>query len=179
MTDLLPQWHQAIVTIGVIGFIIAVIIGLLRTGRNATYGGLLGFASRLPYQKVKQLCTPAEKKFYKLLRQALGNEFAIYVKVRLADVLSVDETLPRKKRIRAFNMISSKHVDFVICDPKDMQILLAIELDDSSHNLPERKERDGFVDAAMKSAGMKLVHFPVKKYYDLAELKSKVYNGLP
>ena len=36
-------------------------------------------------------------------------------------------------RLKYFNWISQKHVDFVLCDKDTMQILCAVELDDRSH----------------------------------------------
>ena len=53
--------------------------------------------------------------------------------------------------------IQAKHVDFVICD-KDMHIKVIIELDDSSHDKKDRKERDEFVDLILQSVGYKVIH---------------------
>jgi hypothetical protein len=35
---------------------------------------------------------------------------------------------------RAFAKIRAKHLNFVLCDPKTLAILCAIELDDSTHD---------------------------------------------
>ena len=40
------------------------------------------------------------------------------------------------------NRIHAKHIDFVLCDPGNLQPILCIELDDPSHNRPDRIERD-------------------------------------
>ena len=52
--------------------------------------------------------------------------------------------------------IQSKHVDFVITD-KDARIKAIVELDDNSHNKPDRMERDNFVDEVLISVGYKVI----------------------
>ena len=42
-----------------------------------------------------------------------------------------------------------------------------IELDDSSHMLPEREERDGFVDSILNRIVIKVIHVPVARNYNL------------
>ena len=57
-----------------------------------------------------------------------------------------------------FNKIKAKHTDFVFCDPDTLEILAGLELDDPSHERPERMERDEFVDNAYAAAGIPLIH---------------------
>ena len=42
----------------------------------------------VPFQRKSQLFTPVERSFIQLLEQAVGNEFRILCRVRLADVLA-------------------------------------------------------------------------------------------
>jgi hypothetical protein len=58
----------------------------------------------------------------------------------------------------ARNRIDRKHVDFVICEARTMQPLLAIELDDASHERADRIARDAFVDRVFEVAGLPLLH---------------------
>ena len=57
-----------------------------------------------------------------------------------------------------FHKIMSKHVDFVIYDGDMMHLKVIIELDDSSHDREDRKERDEFVDFILKDCGYKVIH---------------------
>ena len=85
----------------------------------------------LPYRLRGNFLSAAELAFYRVLEQAVGQTYSINNKVRLWDVLYV----PRRDDGRAHeNKISSKHIDFLLCDPSTMQPVLAIELDDASHN---------------------------------------------
>ncbi len=57
-----------------------------------------------------------------------------------------------------FNKIKSKHIDFALCDKQTLAPLLLIELDDSSHNNPNRRNRDDFVNQSLVQAGYKIIH---------------------
>jgi hypothetical protein len=55
-----------------------------------------------------------------------------------------------------------------------MQPLLAIELDDSSHNRPEREDADEFLDAAFDAAALPLVRVPARHSYTRDEVLSGI-----
>ncbi len=118
----------------------------------------------LPYVINARFLTPAEKKFYFKLREHTPPEIIICPKVRMADILAVESS--DKKYMMYFNKIARKHVDFLLCDAIDMQMLCAVELDDSSHEIKERKERDKFVNKAFSAAGLDIVHIPLKNEFD-------------
>lgn len=141
--------------------------------------GLKGKGSQeSPYQKEPTLFTPAERSFLGVLEQAVGNEFRIVGKVRLADVLKVKPGLDGPARQRAFNRIQSKHLDFVACDPNDLSIEFAVELDDKSHNQQDRQDRDTFLDKAMEAAGLPIIRFAAKKTYSVQEVGDAIANRL-
>lgn len=52
-----------------------------------------------------------------------------------------------------------KHVDFLICERKNYQPVLGIELDGASHDRSEQKYRDAVKETVFKSAGLPLVRF--------------------
>ena len=107
-----------------------------------------------PYQKQDRLFTPAERSFLGVMEQALGDQHRVFGKVRLADVIEVKSGVSRSVRQSAFNRIQAKHLDYVVCDPDDLSIQFAVELDDSSHSQTKRKNRDAFVDQANDSIGL-------------------------
>jgi len=133
---------------------------------------LLKKPTALPYESNGKLLSPAELSFLGVLKLALGDGYHIMAKVRLADVVSVKKGLSGTERQQAFNRIQSKHLDFVVCEPSDSTILLAIELDDQSHEKQSRQERDGFVDDAMKVAGVPLHRFTAKRTYSVQDIRA-------
>ena len=95
-------------------------------------------------------------------------------KVRLADVLTVRPGLPRSQFQRAFNRIAAKHADFVICRATDYSIAAVIELDDQSHRRQSRIIRDEFVDQALTTAGIPILHVKAQAHYDPQVLSNQV-----
>lgn len=76
------------------------------------------------------------------------------------------------------NRASQKHVDFVLCDPADLRPRLVIELDDKSHDQPERIERDRFVDEALACAEIPVLHVRAAVAYDVQELAERVARAM-
>ena len=53
-----------------------------------------------------------------------------------------------------------------------------VELDDKTHEQPERQERDAFLDAAFEAAGVPLIRFKAQARYDADEVRRGVLRGL-
>jgi hypothetical protein len=127
-----------------------------------------------PFLRRKYLLTPPEKHFYNVLRRVVGGN-KIMAKVRLADLVEADERhLLRKSN---FDHIKSRHIDFVICDPA-LSPLMAVELDDSSHRLPERQARDRDLNRILKIASLPLLRVPVRRAYDDADIERQLLATL-
>lgn len=102
------------------------------------------------------LFTYNEKDAYNKLKpiaEKMG--YTVFAKVRLLDLV---EPIKGNKKFKAyFWKIQAKHVDFVLCDYK-LVAKYIIELDDTSHDRKDRKERDNFVDEVVESVGYKIIH---------------------
>ena len=97
-----------------------------------------------------------EKDAYnKLLPIAQELGYTVFAKVRVLDLIEPVEGNPKYKTF--FYKIQAKHVDFVLCDQK-LVARYVIELDDSSHEKQQRKQRDEFLNQALTSAGYKIIH---------------------
>lgn len=127
-----------------------------------------------PYQLTKYLLSKAERSFYGVLVQAVGDSGVVFSKVRVADVIFPKKGLKRSDWQRAFNAISSKHFDFIVCDPTDCSIKLAVELDDASHGSPKARKRDSFLNGACHSAGVPILRVKAAKSYAITELRRQL-----
>ena len=164
------------------------IVGIMLTPKTLVIAALALFAvlavlrvvflGRRPntgvYYAKKSLFTPAERSFLSVLEAVLSSDVRVFGKVRLEDVIGVKSGLERDERQAARNRITSKHVDFLLVRARDLAPLAGIELDDSSHEREDRRQRDEFVDAAFASANLPLLHVTVKKSYDPAELEAAI-----
>ncbi|MEI7646348.1 MAG: DUF2726 domain-containing protein [Chloroflexales bacterium] len=123
---------------------------------------------RDPYIRQPALLTHAERDFFAVLRAAAPPGWYVFPQVRLANLVT-----PRKGTHNwqmHFNKIAAKCVDFVLCDAEAINPQLVVELDDSSHDRADRQARDAFVDAALWSAGLPILHVRWRPRYDAEDL---------
>lgn len=106
----------------------------------------------------QNLFSKVEADFYRELRSGLPEEFTVFAKVRLADLVGVRSGQSKSQSQAGFNRISLKHVDFVICRNHDLSVALVVELDDRSHLRADRRARDEFVDKVLAQCGMPVIH---------------------
>lgn len=129
--------------------------------------------SDLPYRQRDDFLSPAERSFYLTLRASVGEWADVCPKVNLGDLFYA--TCKNFGERQSYtNKINRKHVDFLICDKKTARPLLGIELDDKSHNLAARQERDSFVENVFKVANLPLERISVKNAYSPNELNSRL-----
>lgn len=158
---------------GFIAFLVLALRALAEKARRParpkiTAGWRPPASDALPYTKRKCLLSAAERSFYEVLRR-LTPDHTVFAKVRLADVVYV--TKGSESWQSHFNRISRKHLDFVLCD-YNLVPVLALELDDSSHDSEERADRDEFVDRALTAAALPIVHVRAQSGYRVDELRA-------
>ncbi|HTS17647.1 MAG TPA: DUF2726 domain-containing protein [Verrucomicrobiae bacterium] len=130
----------------------------------------------LPYKKRDYLLTAAERSFYEVLCSITRGQVHAFPKVRLLDLLYLPKGTENSQGYK--NRVMSKHVDFVLCDLENIRPLLVVELDDSSHEREDRKERDAFVDEALAAAGLPILHVKARQSYDPKELARQIEERL-
>ena len=123
------------------------------------------------YELLPGLLSQGETAFYRALLAAVSEQYLVAPKVRVADVLKVAGTAPRKAHTAAFNKIAMKHFDFVLCDPRTLAFVAAIELDDKSHQRGDRVSRDRFLNDAAAAAKLPLHRFRAKANYVAEEIR--------
>jgi hypothetical protein len=123
-----------------------------------------------PYQK-QGLFTSPEISFYHILNKVVGSNAKVFGKVRIADVAEPRQGLSRSDRQKAFNRISGKHFDFLLCSNDNLSAICAIELDDSSHQSLKRQKRDEFLNGVCSAIDLPLIQIPVKAGYVIEEVK--------
>ena len=124
-------------------------------------------ARALPYSRRETLLTQGEAAFHGVLRRAVARHhppLTISLKTRLADIIHCP---PRLWNTAHGRRLSQKHIDFVLYDSLSTRIVAAIELDDRSHQWPERRRRDEFVDAAFAAAGIPLIRIRAAYRYEV------------
>lgn len=160
----LPTW------IGVFVVVVAVVVlRLFLESRLKTRRSVPQEAFQFNLKR-KNFFTKSEVAFYRQLLGVLhGQPFAVFPKVRLADLFDVTGD---ENRLKARNKITQKHVDYVIVALPTCQPVFAIELDGPSHDSARQRAKDADKDAAFQAAGMPLIRVRTEEKPDLERLKS-------
>ncbi len=130
----------------------------------------LTVGSRVGYRRGRFL-SANEKIFLRTLDAALDPNYRAFAQVRLAEIANPAESANVQLRRRALNAVMAKSVDFVICDVLTLDPVAVIEVDDRSHLLPERRDRDAFVNAVFAEIGLPLLRVKAQRTYSVAELR--------
>lgn len=132
------------------------------------------------YAATRALLTPAERSFFGVLQSVLPGDLLLFAKVRLSDIIEprhpVDNYSPSHRQT-ALNKVTSKHVDFALCDAKTTKVRCVIELDDKSHHRSDRRTRDSFVDAALQHAGIPVLRFAAARGYTPANIRAELVKA--
>lgn len=128
------------------------------------------------YKKKNFFLTRAEHECFDALLEAVGSEYQIFAQVHLPTL--VDNKIVGQNWRGAFRHISEKSVDFVLCDKAYLSPKLAIELDDKTHERPERQIRDREVERILKNAGVPLLRLENHGRFNPGELSQKITEAL-
>ena len=107
------------------------------------------------------IMTDTEVIFFHKLRNALP-EHHIFVQVQLSRIITGNSD-EASERSFWFNRICRQSVDYVIVDMDAQTTLVAIELDDWTHNSKARQKADDKKDKALLSAGIPIVRYHAER----------------
>ena len=112
-----------------------------------------------------------EKCFLRALDGALGEGYRVFAQVRLADLVEVREKFSDARRWAALKKVFGKSVDFVIVDGFTFEPVAVIEVDDRTHLLSTRQERDVFVNSVFEEIGLPMLRVTAKREYSVLGLR--------
>lgn len=152
-----------------IGLGLLVLLALAYVARPRRTGKALRTMDALPLPAgtvhAKPLLSGWERAAIDTLARQLPKTHRLCPQVRLLDMLSVRDG-DRARWRTTCNRLGSKSVDFAVIDAAG-RVVLVIELNDSSHDRPERRDRDKLVRAALDQAGIPLTVFRPGQPLDL------------
>jgi Protein of unknown function (DUF2726) len=127
-------------------------------------GILSGRPAQAPY-RMGRFLSPNEKCFLAALDAALGSGYRVFAQVRLADLVIVEEKYSEARRRAALNRVFAKSIDILICRSRSFEPVAAIEVDDRTHLLSARRERDALVDVVFREIGLPLLRVRAQRTY--------------
>ncbi len=119
-----------------------------------------------PFYAKKPLSQPEQILYFRLI-EALPDHI-ILAQVQLSRLLGVKKGNNHQSWLNRINRMSA---DFVVCN-KDSSIVAVIELDDASHQKPERQTADAKKDKALAAAGIRMIRWQVKAIPDQSAIQA-------
>jgi very-short-patch-repair endonuclease len=134
--------------------------------------------SKSPYNYKKKdfIMSRAEHEFFDILVEVVGNQYYVFPQIHLSTIL--DNKVVGQNWRGAFRHIDEKSVDFVICDKAYIKPILAIELDDRTHEREDRKGRDGEVERILNESGLVLLRFGNNGSFNKEEINRLILEKL-
>lgn len=127
-------------------------------------------------EKRPSLLSPAELSFFRVLREAVGGDWAIWSLVSLGDLIQVRPHAPGHQTWQS--RIQAKRIDFVLCDLETMQARLAIELAAHQISDSEPKESEEVIERALAAAELPLLRVLATEQLDKDALRKSIDERL-
>lgn len=122
------------------------------------------------YKRKGALLNMQETAFYNALISAVGQQAVVLSKVNMANVIAPKAT-DKKQWFIANNRIARSYFDYVVCDPRSLDVRAVIELDDGKELNKGKVERQKLLMHVCKSAGIPLIGATVKHSYQVGRLR--------
>jgi len=128
----------------------------------------------MPYER-KKIMSDNERRLFEILKSIYSGQFDIFPQVHIDSLVQVR----RGARFMFWwNKINRKSVDFVFCEKDGLRTALVVELDDKTHLMPDRVERDAFVNDVMEAAIISIVHLHSADLHDQELIRRQIDAGL-
>ena len=124
-----------------------------------------------PFKKKTNLFTPTERTFLQLIEAAVGNQYKVICRVKVADILSVRQGTDKKASRAAILKAAGKQLDFVLCSKDDMSPVIAIDLVHNNGKEGYKTQRDWFISGSLDAARIPHVRIKVKSGYKPQDIR--------
>lgn len=123
------------------------------------------------FYKKDFVMTPTELNFYKKLKIITDRlDLTIFPQVDLERIVNVYNNENSYR-----NRIKSRCIDFTIVTNNNCKIICCIELDDYTHNRPDRQKRDKFINELFQNINLKLYRIKINNY-NMLEIEENIKN---
>jgi hypothetical protein len=137
-----------------------------------------GKAAKHPYQKHIALFSPDDRVFYRTLKEAVGDEYEIFGKIRVADVVLPKKGASRNDARLAFSPIAGRRFDFVLCDKANLTVVCAIQLRDKANPTKWADDQNNPLKTVCEAVGLPFVRCDIKADYSIGEIREKLKGAL-
>lgn len=127
-------------------------------------------------QRRSKLLSPAEKNFFECLNEALSNDYYIFGKISMLDVVEMSPTAGFFTVRKVKKRLASENFDFVVIKKQDFSIFGVIELENFEKKGGQRQKnsRDSLVSSVCKFAHLRLFYFDVRLDYHGVDIRQLI-----
>ena len=127
-------------------------------------------------QRRSRMLSPAEKKFFECLINSLGDDFYIFTKIAMLDVIEPSPGTGFLKARQIKKRLMHESLDYVLCKQFDLSIFGVIELENFEKKKSQRAiaEREKLIDKVCKGANLRLFYFDVRQDYENIDVRRLV-----
>ena len=136
-------------------------------------------SARASYMRQDFLLTPEERQLFTALKEAIGDHYAIFGRIHVADIIAPRVTTGTDAAWSALDDAGEAYFPFVLCKLSDLSIACAIQL--VQHKIPGRKVRNS-TDHPLKdicaAAGLPLLRMEASPFYDRHDIRQAVAEAV-
>lgn len=131
------------------------------------------------YQTNAALFTPEERTLFARLREALGDEFEIFGKIRVGEIIQLRRGMQAPIERSGYEEVTERCFSFVLCRKVDLAVAGALVLENGAHGDRKTGPKDeGLLAALCAAAGLPLVPIRSSPFYPPEELRAVILNAL-
>lgn len=127
-----------------------------------------------PFVRKKEMYTQVESAFLSLLERAVGDNYRVVSRVKLADVIDCKPGLSNKSKRIALTKSKNKQLDYVLLDKNKMTIVAAVDLVNNANKGGHKAQKDWFVSGALETAGIPHIRMKVKSGYRVEDVRNAI-----
>ncbi|WP_133718992.1 DUF2726 domain-containing protein [Methylocaldum gracile] len=136
-------------------------------------------ARKSAYRREDFLFSSEERVFFFALKQAVGDDYEIFGKIPVIELISPRDEGASDGARKAFEQVGDRCFDFVLCGKTDLSVACALEL--YEHSVSGKRTAATPADplrAVCDAAGLPLVRIEAGPFYDAMEIKQSIASAV-
>lgn len=132
--------------------------------------------AELAIQRKSRMLNAAERNFFECLAHALSDDYYIFTKVRVCDVVEPSPASTRVQTSGFKKRFANQTLDYVLCKKHDMSIFGVVELEnfEKRSDAKDKDKRDKMVADVCKTANLRLFYFDIRQDYKGMDIRRLV-----
>ena len=122
------------------------------------------------------LFTADDRAFFQTLKDSVGQEFEIFSKIRVCDIIVPKKGASSRAVEKAFSPIEDRHFDFILCEKYSLAVACVVQLHGLPHTVRQH-EKDPLI-AICENLGLPFVGFAIKADYSVEEVRDKLHQAI-